>query len=89
MRLNDENIKPPARPKKASPALKIPEDLQAALANNKAAKTHFEQFSPGKKRDYLEWLTEAKTAPTRLKRLNTAIVWISEGKVRNWKYEKC
>jgi uncharacterized protein YdeI (YjbR/CyaY-like superfamily) len=39
-------------------------------------------------REYIEWLTEAKSEETRQKRLETAIAWISEGKPRNWKYQK-
>jgi uncharacterized protein YdeI (YjbR/CyaY-like superfamily) len=58
------------------------------LKKNAAACKHFEAFSPGKKREYLEWLTEAKTDATRDKRLATAIAWISEGKPYNWKYKK-
>jgi len=45
-------------------------------------------FSPGKRREYIEWLAEAKTEETRNKRLETAIQWIAEGKSRNWKYER-
>ncbi|MES2777077.1 MAG: YdeI/OmpD-associated family protein [Bacteroidota bacterium] len=89
-RLNDENIKLPPRPKKTDgKEIDTPVDLQDALAKNKTAKLQFEKFSPSKKKDYIEWITEAKTEPTRIKRLATAVEWISEGKGRNWKYEKC
>ena len=42
-----------------------------------------------KKKEYVEWITEAKTDATRDKRLGTTIEWLAEGKARNWKYEKC
>lgn len=74
---------------KPRPALRTPADLAAALRAEPDAAAHFKAFSPGKRRDYIEWITEAKTAATRDKRLATALEWIAEGKSRNWKYEKC
>lgn len=87
-RLNAENIK--AAPKKKIPVavLDVPVDLTAALKKNKQAKTVFDNFPPGKRKDYIEWITEAKTEATKLKRIETAVEWIAEGKGRNWKYEK-
>jgi bacteriocin resistance YdeI/OmpD-like protein len=45
-----------------------------------------DKFSPSHRREYIEWLTEAKTEATRAKRLATALEWMAEGKPRNWKY---
>jgi uncharacterized protein YdeI (YjbR/CyaY-like superfamily) len=68
----------------------MPEDFAAELAANKIANEHYSAFAPGYQRDYIEWITGAKTDKTRQKRLTTAIEWIGEGKHRNWKYEgKC
>ena len=67
----------------------VPDDLAAALAKDKKAKAQFEKFSNSHRKEYVMWITEAKTEPTRLKRLATTIEWLSEGKSRNWKYEKC
>ena len=93
MRLNEEGVKSPARAKPAEKAekkeLEVPADLTAALHANPAALAHFERFSPSKRKEYVEWITEAKTAATRTKRLDTAVEWIAEGKARHWKYEKC
>lgn len=89
VRLNEENIKLP----KKAPAKKMdvvaPDILLEALARNDAAAETFNNFSPSCKREYVEWITEAKTEPTRDKRVATTIEWLSEGKRRNWKYEKC
>lgn len=87
--LNDAGIKV-ERPKRA-PArpLPVPPDLAAGLKKNRAAAAHFEAFSPSKRKDYIEWITEAKTEETRNRRLTTALEWIAEGKSRNWKYERC
>jgi uncharacterized protein YdeI (YjbR/CyaY-like superfamily) len=64
-------------------------DFAAALAKAPKAKAHLEQFPPSARRDYVEWVAEAKQEATRQKRIATAIEWLSEGKRRNWKYEKC
>ncbi|MNY81198.1 hypothetical protein D3C86_2226420 [compost metagenome] len=53
-----------------------------------SALQHFGKFSYSQKKEYLEWVTEAKTEATRQKRLDTAMEWIAEGKYRNWKYER-
>ena len=89
-RLNDEGVKPVKRAKPAAEKkeLDTPDDLIAALETNPAAMEHFEAFSPSKRKDYVEWITEAKTDATRRKRLETAIEWIAEGKSRNWKYAR-
>ena len=75
-------------PARAKPDAAVPEDLLAALKKNKAALKTFEAFAPGYKREYAEWITEAKQEATRAKRLKQAIEWIAEGKTRNWKYMK-
>ena len=89
VRMNEEGVKVPAKPKTTEKKeLVIPECLISALEANSSASEHFENFSYSKKKDYVEWLNEAKTDDTRNKRLATAIEWISEGKARNWKYER-
>jgi uncharacterized protein YdeI (YjbR/CyaY-like superfamily) len=64
----------------------MPRDLSAALKRNAKARATFEAFSPSHRREYLEWITEAKTDETRQRRLATALEWMAEGKSRNWKY---
>jgi uncharacterized protein YdeI (YjbR/CyaY-like superfamily) len=70
-------------------ALETPEKLAAALKRNKKAAAVFAAFSPSCKREYVEWIVEAKLPETRDKRIATAIEWIAEGKQRNWKYQNC
>lgn len=79
----------PARPRKPAPDAAPPDDLLAALAGNPQAKATFDAFTPGKRREYLDWLAEAKREDTRQRRLEQAVAWMAEGKARNWKYEKC
>lgn len=71
----------------AKPALETPAELAAALKKNKAASKVFEAFSPSCKREYIEWITEAKRPETRELRLTQAVEMIAEGKQRNWKYQ--
>jgi uncharacterized protein YdeI (YjbR/CyaY-like superfamily) len=85
--LNDAGVKVERMKAPRKPPVKTPADLAAALRRNKKAAGHYDAFSPSKKRDYVEWLTEAKNNDTRARRLETAVGWIAEGKSRNWKYE--
>lgn len=90
MKLNEQNIK---MPKATAPIYQkkeavAPPDLLAALKKNKTALNNFEQFPPSHKREYIEWITEAKREETRARRLEQAVAQIAEGKGRNWKYEK-
>lgn len=87
MELNEKGIKVPKKPATAKGEVVVPPELTAALEKNTKAKAQFEKFSPSHRREYSEWITEAKTEPTRDKRIATAIEWLSEGKSRNWKYE--
>jgi uncharacterized protein YdeI (YjbR/CyaY-like superfamily) len=71
------------------PTLDTPDDLAAELARNAKARETFEGFPPGKRREYIEWLVEAKREDTRKRRLAQAVEWMSEGKSRHWKYRDC
>ena len=73
------------KPKKAIP---MPAAFKAALAKAANAKAFFATLPPGHQREYLQWITEAKTDGTRDKRIATTIEWLTEGRHRNWKYER-
>ena len=90
VRLNDEGVKVPsrARPKKKMP-LVVPDYFMKELKKNKKALAVFEGFSYSHKKEYTEWITEAKAEATRKRRIDTAIQWMTEGKARNWKYMNC
>jgi uncharacterized protein YdeI (YjbR/CyaY-like superfamily) len=87
MSLNDEGVVVERAPRTKKAPARLPADLVAALQKNKKARTAFDAFSPSHKREYIEWITEAKREGTRLKRIETAIRWIAAGKARNWKYQ--
>jgi uncharacterized protein YdeI (YjbR/CyaY-like superfamily) len=89
-RLNDEGIQKPSKPKPKGPReLAIPAELIVALKKNKKAAAAFDAFSYSHKKEYVEWITEAKREETKLQRLATTIALLTEGKSRHWKYANC
>ena len=68
--------------------IEMPVDFADSLAANPKALEVYNKFSPSNKREYLEWIVDAKTDATRQKRMETAVEWISEGKSRLWKYQR-
>ena len=91
MRLNDEGIKLPAATRKRGVVkneIPEPEYLTALLSKNRTAKETWDAFAPSHRREYLEWITEAKTALTLEKRLAKTLEQLNEGRQRHWKYQK-
>jgi uncharacterized protein YdeI (YjbR/CyaY-like superfamily) len=86
MELNDQGVKAPKRPSKPKKPLTVPDYFTAALKKNKKALAAFDNFPPSHQREYVEWITDAKTEETRQRRLTQALEWMAEGKPRNWKY---
>ncbi len=82
--INITSVKKPSTKKE----IKTPDDFLVALKKSKKALAAFEGFSPSHKREYLEWIVEAKRGETREKRIVQAVEWMAEGKPRNWKYIK-
>jgi uncharacterized protein YdeI (YjbR/CyaY-like superfamily) len=91
MALSDAGVTSPSRTKatKPRPPVEVPDDLAAAFVKNRKARATFDGFSNTNRREYVEWITEAKRADTRTRRLAQAIEWLAEGKPRNWKYMDC
>jgi uncharacterized protein YdeI (YjbR/CyaY-like superfamily) len=90
MALNDAGVKPKRTRPVGKPAPHVPDALAAEFAKQKhaAARATYEAFSPGKQREYVDWIDEAKTDATRHKRITAALEWLAEGKQRHWKYAK-
>ena len=80
-------------PRKVKHAPKPPPEMHpqfaAALDEAPKARVALDGFPPSARRDYLEWIAEAKQDATRAKRIATAVEWLSEGKRRHWKYQNC
>lgn len=75
--------------RKPKPEIPMPDDFAAALGAVPSARETFDAFAPSHRRDYLEWITEAKTRATRDKRMAQSVEWLAQGKKRHWKYENC
>ena len=90
MKLNDAGVKVAKAPvSKEKKELVVPDILQNALKTDARAAQTFDNFPYSCKKEYVQWITEAKTDATREKRLATTLEWLAEGKRRNWKYENC
>jgi uncharacterized protein YdeI (YjbR/CyaY-like superfamily) len=68
--------------------LEIPEILTNALKKDKPASETFEGMSYSHKKEYAEWINGAKTEATALRRLETTLSNLREGKSKEWKYQK-
>ena len=77
------------KPRSPKPELPVPPEFSAALAENPLAKAALDAFAPSHRREYLEWIGQARRPETRDRRIAQAIEWLAEGKKRNWKYEGC
>jgi uncharacterized protein YdeI (YjbR/CyaY-like superfamily) len=88
VQLNEQGVKISKKPAAPIKEVTIPGYFTDALKKNPAANDNFDKFSNSHKKEYIQWITEAKSEETRNKRMNTAIEWLSEGKSRNWKYER-
>lgn len=91
VKLNDGAVRAPkeeAPPRKTKAPLRTPPSLSKALARNARAKATYDGFSPSHKREYVEWIADAKSEETRDRRIEQALGWMAEGKPRNWKYMK-
>ena len=86
IRLKDEGIKNPKKRLRRLREVKVPSKIMEIIRSNRKALTVFENFSNSNKKDYVEWIMEAKTEATRAKRIVTMMEWLQEGKPRNWKY---
>ena len=85
--LNEQGVKKPVT-KTVKPPPRTPVDLARALKKNGKASAAFKAFSPSHRREYIQWITEAKTPETRAKRVATTVAWSAAGKGRNWKYQR-
>lgn len=89
MSLIDKGVKLTKHPgAKVVKELVVPEYILIAIEDNPQALNTFRRFSTALKREYVDWIVEAKSDTTRDKRLEQAVAWMEEGKSRNWKYQK-
>jgi len=86
MAKTDPRVDVPRAARAPKAEIKVPAYFAAAVKKNRKAQAAFDKFSPSHRREYLEWITGAKTEATRDRRVAQAIEWMAEGKPRNWKY---
>lgn len=67
--------------------LVIPKELKQMLKENPKVKTGFYKFTPGKQKEYAEYIIEAKQAATKLKRLEKIAPMILKNLGLNDKYK--
>lgn len=84
---HDTGVKLPPKSRKPKQKLVVPPYLMSAVKKNRKALATWEAFPYSKRKDYVDWVTEAKGEDTRARRLETTVQWLSEGKGRQWKYE--
>jgi uncharacterized protein YdeI (YjbR/CyaY-like superfamily) len=88
MQLNEAGIKLPTKPKTSEKKeLEIPDWFSEALKTNPKALETFGKFSYSHKKEYVEWVTEAKREETRAERMQKTLGLLAEGKSLNWKYQ--
>lgn len=85
--LIDKGVKIERKKVERNRELVIPNEISKVIKAVSEANKHFEELSYSNQKEYIEWITEAKTEPTKLKRLKQTIEWLIEGKSRNWKYK--
>ena len=69
-------------------ALTLPPELKKAFAKSKAAKNEFDQLTPGKQREYAEYIATAKRDETKQSRLKKILPMIRAGIGLNDKYRR-
>lgn len=60
----------------------IPDDLSVALARDPDARTAFETLSFTHRREYVEWIEDAKRPETRVRRIAETVAGVREGRHR-------
>jgi len=84
--LNEAGTRKSRSRPRAKREINVPADLKAALQRKVKARKTFENFSYSHKKEYVDWITDAKRDETRRRRLETAIQWLAQGNPQNWKY---
>ncbi|QDZ06694.1 hypothetical protein FPZ24_03720 [Sphingomonas panacisoli] len=85
----DAGTKPKRAEKRPKPEAEVPAALAEALAVDPEASAKWDAFPPGCRREYCEWIADAKRDETRAKRVAQTVAQTREGKRMNWKYENC
>jgi uncharacterized protein YdeI (YjbR/CyaY-like superfamily) len=88
IKLNEEGVKSPREKAVPKPPIPVPASFRAALATNARASAAFEALPPGCRREYLEWIVEARREETRARRIAATVAQLAEGKRLHEKYQR-
>jgi uncharacterized protein YdeI (YjbR/CyaY-like superfamily) len=69
-------------PADKEPEARVPNDLRKALAAAAAARAVWDEITPVARRDWIQWITTAKRAETRARRIDNACDMLASGKRR-------
>jgi hypothetical protein len=72
----DVTLEPDTAPREVP----VPDDLAAALAEETAARERFDRFSFSHRKEYVDWIDEAKRPDTRRRRIDKAVRMLREGR---------
>ena len=67
-------------------ALALPKEMVEYFSKNRHVKNAFDEFTPGRKKEFAEYIHEAKREETKLKRLEKIALLILAGRGLNDKY---
>lgn len=82
--LNEQGVHLPAKKhSEKNPEIKVPLLLKNELIKNKEVDQKFNSLSPSHKKEYIEWIEDAKKEETKFKRIASTIKWVMEGKSTN------
>lgn len=69
-------------------SVEVPDELAGALVEDRDAGEHFNALTPGKQREYTEYIADARRAETRTRRLEKILPMIRAGHGLNDKYKR-
>ena len=73
----------PAGSKVGRKSVELPPDMESCLRRDEEAWQHWEKFSSSHKKEYVEWVTDARQEETRKRRIAKALEMIREGHERS------
>lgn len=77
------------KPLRKSKPVVIPSELKEKLSSNAELNTSFKTLTPGKQREYCDYISEAKREATKQSRLEKITPMIIQGVGLNDKYKNC
>lgn len=86
VKLNEVNMKLPVQQKQDNGTFIIHLEFKKGLRKYPEAGKNFHSMSDSHKKEYTNWINEARRDETRKKRIDLAIEWLLQGKNMNWKY---